>query len=143
MAKRLGNTHRVYVESTTPGTFNPIKGETTLSRSRQSQQIDSTSKDDGAYGTSFAGTKSLSITCGFILDLPDATGAERLFSLATANPSAPFNVQIRKAPYAVGDLVFAGSVNCTGLDDSADLNAMQSISVTLTAAAAPSTDLLG
>jgi predicted secreted protein len=139
MAKSLGNTHRLWVESTTPGTYHEVKGQTTLSISRQGNQIDTTTKDDGAYGTSMSGTKALTITAGFIPDLPDANGIVRLFTLAVANPSAPFNVQIRDTASAIK---FLGSVNAINFDETADLNSPRGVSITLGAAAAPTTDLL-
>ena len=144
MAKSLGNGVRLYVESTTTGTFNQVKGQTTLSRTRQGQQIDSTTKDDGAYGTSFSGSKSLSIQAGFLLDLPDANGMERLFTLATADPAVPFNIQLRNGALAdPADVIFKGSVTVLNLDDGADMNSMASVSMTFGAAAAPVIDMLG
>ena len=44
MAKRLGNDFLLWIESTTPGTYNLVKGQQSLSISRDAGSIDTTTK---------------------------------------------------------------------------------------------------
>ena len=57
MAKKLGNDYRLWIESATPGTFNEIKGGTSLKINRQASTIDTSTKDDFPYGTQAPGLK--------------------------------------------------------------------------------------
>lgn len=145
MAKKLGNDYLLWVESSTPGTFNLVKGQQTLSISRDAGSIDTTSKDESGYGTSAPGLKSLKLSLDIIPNLPDANGYTRLETLSNATPQAPFNVQVRKGGQtgAAGDVVFAGSVYGNIASTEFGQNDAVKAKVEFTAAAAPTTDVLG
>ncbi len=140
MAKIKGNDIRLYIESATPATFNVIKGETGHTVNRQASQIDTTSKDDGAYGTSMPGSRALSISLTVIPDLPDATGLERLLTVANATPQVATKFQRRKSPYAIGDVIMEGEFFVADIGDAANQNQPHEATITLVAAKAPSQD---
>src|SRR5690349_21116328 len=120
MSKKLGNDYRIWVESAVAGTFNEIKGNTSLTINRAGGAIDTSSKETFPYGTQAAGARTVSIAATFRPDLPDATGYGRLASNAKAAVATPFNIQIRKggsAGVAPGDVVFEGSVYATDFND--------------------------
>ncbi len=143
MAKFNGNTHRLFIESGTPGTYTVIAGQVSHRVNRAAAQIDTSTKDSGSYGTSMPGQRALTISASFIKDLPDANGQERLFSRAAADPQVATNFQIRHAPYGTGDVVFEASMFIQDLNDAAELNAAAAFDCTLVLAAAPTTDTLG
>lgn len=145
MAVKLANDYRLWIESTTPGTYNIIAGQQDLSVSRQGQTIDISSKDDFPYAAQAAGARNLNITLSGVASLPDATGYTRLETLANALTATPFNIQIRKGGTAgngTTDVVFAGSVYATDLSNPMSRNDAVKYNVTLVAAAAPTTDAL-
>lgn len=145
MAKKLGNDYLLWVESAVQGTFNLVKGQQTLSISRDAGSIDTSTKDESGYGTSAPGLKSLKISLDMLPNLPDASGYTRLETLCNAAPAVPFNVQIRKGGQngAAADVVFAGSVY--GNLDSTEFGQNDAVKAkaTFSAAAAPTTDVLG
>lgn len=145
MAKKLGNDYLLWVETATAGTFALVKGQQSISITRDAGSIDTSTKDDAGYGTSAPGLKSLKISLDTIPNLPDATGYTRMETLCNASPQAPFNVQIRKGgPTATSaDAVFGGSVN--GNIDSTEFGQNDAVKskITFTAAAAPTIDTLG
>ncbi len=144
MAKRLGNDYRVWIESSTPGTYAIIKGNQDLSINREGATIDISTKDDFPYAAQAAGSRSVTITASFLPDLPDATGYTRLMTLANALVATPFNIQVRKGGTSGvdADTVFQSSVYCTTNNQGMGQNAPIGASVTFVAAAAPTTDLL-
>jgi predicted secreted protein len=145
MAKKLGNDYLVWVEATPAGTFNLVKGQQSVSISRDAASIDTTTKDDSGYGTSAPGLKSLKLSLDTIPNLPDASGYTRLETLCSASPQAPFNIQIRKggATGAAGDVVFAGLVYGNITSTEFGQNDAVKAKVEFSAAAAPTTDVLG
>lgn len=144
MAKKLGNDYLLWVESATAGTFNLVKGQQSLSISRDAGSIDTTTKDDAGYGTSAPGLKSLKISLDTSPNLPDANGYERLETLCNASPAVPFNVQIRKGGLtgAAADTVFAGSVYGNIASSDFGQNEAVKAKIEFSAAAAPTTDKL-
>lgn len=145
MAKKLGNDYLVWVESSTAGTFNLVKGQQSVSISRDAGSIDTTTKDDQGYGTSAPGLKSLKLSLDTIPNLPDANGYTRLESLCNAAPQTPFNIQIRKGGAAGSntDVVFAGLVYGNITSTEFGQNDAVKAKVEFSAAAAPTTDVLG
>jgi predicted secreted protein len=136
VAKRLGRNCKLLIESATPGTFNAISGNVNLSVSRSSDTIDTSTKDDFPYGSQASGLQKVSITATFRPDLPDANGYDRLVTqIGTGNP---FNVQIKDG----ATVVFQGSVYSTARGNDLNVNDPGEVSLTLVAAAAPTTDLL-
>lgn len=144
-AKKLGNDYMVWVESAVPGTYNVIRGQQGCTINRSAGEVDLSTKDDSGYGTSAPGLKNLSIDFSIIPSLPDANGYTRYETLCNAATPAPFNIQVRKGGLTgatPGDVVFAGSMY--GNLDSTDFgqNAGVAVKSKLTAAAAPTTDVL-
>ena len=144
MAKKLGNDYRLWIESVTPGTYNEIKGQTTLAINRSGTTIDTSTKDNFPYGTAAPGLRSLSVPFAIIPDLPDANGYTRFETLANATVSAATNFQIRKggSAGAAGDVVFQCSMYITDFSTNMDANTPLTVSGTLVNAAAPTTDVL-
>jgi predicted secreted protein len=145
MAVKLGNDYRLWIESATPGAYNLIAGQQDLSINRQGQTIDISSKNDFPYAAQAAGARTLSISLSGVADLPDATGFTRLETEANTTIATPFNVQIRSNGSSgadPADTVFEGSVYATDFNTSMGRNDAVKYSVTLVAAAAPTTDVL-
>ena len=94
MGKKLGNDYRLWIESAVAGTYNEIKGQTSLKINRQAGSIDTSTKDDYPYGTQAPGLKTLTIDAEVYPNLPDANGYTRLETLSKG--SAPVKFQIRK-----------------------------------------------
>lgn len=142
MAKKLGNDYRLWIESATAGTYNEIKGQTSLKISRKSGEIDTTSKDDFPYGTSLNGTKAITIDFEIYPNLPDASGYTRFETMAAG--SSPVNFQIRKggSSGSGSDVVFQALMNITSNDTEMPKNDVVKASGQLTLAAAPTTDAL-
>lgn len=145
MAKKLGNDYLAWVESPTAGTYNLVKGQQSISISRDAGSIDTTTKDDAGYGTSAPGLKSLKLSLDTIPNLPDANGYTRLETLCNATPQAPFNLQIRKGGPAAtaADAVFAGSVYGNISSTEFGQNDAVKAKVEFSSAAAPTIDTLG
>lgn len=142
MAKKLGNDYRLWIESATAGTYNEIKGGTTLKINRQASTIDTSTKDDYPYGTQAPGLKSLTIDAEIFPNLPDANGYGRLET--AANGSTPINFQIRKggSAGAVGDVVFQASLYVGNFNTDFPKNDVVKSDFQLTLAAVPTTDAL-
>lgn len=132
----------LWVESSTPGTYNLVKGQQGGKVNRNAGNVDLSTKDNAGYGSSAPGLKDWSIDLTVIPDLPDTTGYTRLETLCNASPQAPFNVQIRKngASGVTADAVFAGSVygNLDGTDYGQ--NAAVGVTIKLSGVGAPTTD---
>lgn len=143
-SKKLGSDYMVWVESAVPGTYNVILGQGNCTINRSSSNIDTTSKDDGDYGTGAPGPRALSVDLDILPKLPDANGFTRCETLSNASPRVPFNIQIRKNGLTgvSGDSVLTCSVY--GNLDSTSLGqaAAAAVKATFTAAAAPTVDTL-
>jgi predicted secreted protein len=144
MAKKLGNDYRLWIESSTPGTYNEIMGQQDLSVERQGATIDLSSKDDFPYAAQGAGMRTVNIQCTMLPDLPDADGFTRLETQANTTVATPFNIQVRKGGSAGSgaDVVYEGSVYATNFNTNFAQNGGVACSVTFVAAAAPTTDEL-
>ena len=142
MAKLLGNAYRLWMESTTTGTYVQVKGQTTLKVSRQSASIDTSTKDDFPYGTQAQGLKTLTLDCEVYPDLPDTNGYTRLETLAAG--TSPVNFQVRKGGSTAtsGDSVFTASMYIGNLDTDMGKNDVIKATFQLSLAAAPTTDVL-
>lgn len=143
MAKKLGNDYRLWIETITPGTYTEIKGQQQLSMSRQSQAIDTTTKDNFPYGTQASGTKTLTIDVDLVPDLPDALGYTRLETISKG--SLPVKFQIRKGGSAgatPADVVFEANMYVGGVDVSYGQNDVIKAKTSLSLESAPTTDTL-
>ena len=145
MAKKLGNDYLVWVESDQGGTFALVKGQQSVSISRDAGSIDTTTKDDAGYGTSAPGLKSLKLSLDTLPNLPDSGGYTRLETLCNATPQAAFNIQIRKGgpTAAAADAVFAGLVYGNISSTEFGQNDAVKAKVEFSSAAAPTIDALG
>lgn len=145
MGKKFGNDYRLWLEGPTPGTYAEIKGNTSLTVNRSAQTIDTSTKSDYPNGTAGPGVRTMTISADFIPDLPDATGYTLLKSNANSAAPSAMNIQIRKGGSGgatPGDVVFAGSVYSTGINESFGQNGAVTAQTTFVMAAAPTTDLL-
>lgn len=144
MSKKLGNDYRLWIESATAGTYNEIKGNTTLKVTRSAQLIDTSTKSDFPYGTQSPGLKTLTIDAEIYPDLPDANGYTRLESAALSTSPAPVKFQIRKGGSSgIGtDAVFEGSLYIGNFNTDFGKNDVVKCDFQLTLAAAPTTDAL-
>ena len=142
MAKLLGNSYRLWVETATPATYALIKGQQSLTTSRSAGTIDTSAKDDTPYSTSAAGNFNYTIDLAGIADLPDATGFT--FVDTKYKAQVPWKFQIRKngASGVPGEAVFEGLCNIVDLSPSYGQNEAVKYSLKLTLASAPTTDLL-
>jgi hypothetical protein len=141
MAKKLGHEYRLYVDNGS-GTFNPVGGEVSFSRDGSTNLIDTSSKGTGQFSTQSPGRKTLVITVNGKKDLPDAGGLERVYALQKVYPQVAANWQIRKDPFAGGDVIFASSMFVSNFSDDAPDVENATFSFQLTCASAPTTDLL-
>ena len=57
----LGNTRRVYIITGDGGNYTALKGEQSNSVNRSAESIDISDKDTGAWGSTMAGKKSLTV----------------------------------------------------------------------------------
>ena len=67
----LGNTRRVYIVTGTGSTYTALKGEQTNSVNRSAESIDISDKDSGAWGSTMAGKKSLTLDVNVYADNTD------------------------------------------------------------------------
>lgn len=68
----LGNTRRVYIVTGSGNTYTALKGEQTNSVNRSAESIDISDKDSGAWGSTMAGRKSLTLDVTVYADNTDA-----------------------------------------------------------------------
>jgi predicted secreted protein len=67
----LGNTRRVYIVTGDGDTYTALKGEQTNSVNRSAESIDISDKDTGAWGSTMAGKKSLTLDVTVYADNTD------------------------------------------------------------------------
>lgn len=97
MSVEIGQNQRLYVANTSsPYTFTAITGQRGLTFDAPQQTIDIASKTSGVYGAIVGGRKALKITVTGVLDLPDASGLERVYALIAAAVSVPARFRIMK-----------------------------------------------
>jgi len=140
MAKILGNDYRLFVESTTAGTYNQILGQGSLKVDRKAGSIDISDKNSAPYGLKAPGNIDVQVTCEGVVDLPDTTGLDRLDTIFKARNTV--NFQIRNGALAPADSQFQCSMYIQDLSIDFGKDAAASYAITLTPAAAPTTDLL-
>ena len=68
----LGNTRRVYIITGDGGNYTALKGEQSNSVNRSAESIDISDKDTGAWGSTMAGKKSLTVDVTVYADNTDA-----------------------------------------------------------------------
>lgn len=140
MAKKLGSDYRLFVQSTTAGTYNQPAGQGNLTINRSKAFSSSATKDTEGVDTQTPGLRTLSITQAIIPDLPDANGYTRMETLDKSNASEMY--QIRKKPFGTTDVVFEclmyTALDNTGLEQGSSVSA----GVQLQPAAQPTVDAL-
>jgi len=143
VGKKAGNDYRLWIDNGS-GVYSEIKGQQDLTVNRDSSLIDTSSKDDGAYGTQMPGLKSCSINCEIYPNLPDASGYGRLETVALASPQAANNFQVRKGGSAGSgsDVVFQASMYVGNFNTAKPKNGVVGVSFQLALAAAPTVDAL-
>jgi hypothetical protein len=143
VGKKLGNDYRLWIDNGS-GTYYEIKGQQDIEVNRDSSLIDTSSKDDGVYGTQAPSLKSLSLNCGIYPNLPDANGYGRLETVAFASPQVANNFQVRKGgSTATGsDAVFQASLYVGNFNTKKPKNGVVSVDFQLALAAAPTIDAL-
>jgi TP901-1 family phage major tail protein len=67
----LGNSRRVYIVTGDGNTYTALKGEQSNSVNRSAESIDISDKDTGAWGSTMAGKKSLSVDVTIYADNTD------------------------------------------------------------------------
>lgn len=142
MATKLGNDYRLWVESTTPGTYNLVLGQQSLSYGRTANTIDISTKDNTPYAASAPGLFDVSVTLDGIADLPDTTGFTRVETLFKAQTATKFQIRKGGAAGADADKVLAATFYI--LDFSVDFaqNDAVKYKLALGLASAPTTDAL-
>jgi hypothetical protein len=143
--KLLGNDYRLWIESAVAGTYTEIKGQISTRVSRAGGLFDTSSKDDGAYGTQAPGSRGVTLDFEILPNLPDANGFTRLESRANASPAVPTKFEIRKAGSAgVGaDAVFRANMYIGGFDTDYPKDAPVRCTGQLSLASPPELDTLG
>lgn len=143
MGKLLGNNYRLWIESATPGTYNEVKGNTSLKINRQAGQIDTSTKDDFPYGTQAPGLKNLTVDAEVYPNLPDANGYTRLETLSQGSAATKFQIRKGGSTGATpADVVFEGSMYIGNFDTDFGKNNVVKSTFQLTLAAAPTIDTL-
>ena len=74
----LGNTRRVYIVTGDGASYTALKGEQTNSVNRSAESIDISDKDTGAWGSTMAGKKSLTVDVTVYADNTDANQKQLL-----------------------------------------------------------------
>lgn len=142
MATLLGNNYRLWVESSTPGTYNMIAGQNGLSYDRKANTIDVSTKDNAPYGLTAAGLFEVSVKLDGICNLPDANGLTRVETQFKAQTATKFQIRKGGASGTGSDVVFEASCYITGLPLEYGQNDAVKYSIELGLAAAPVTDTL-
>jgi len=142
MATKLGNDYRLWVESTTLGTYNLVLGQQSLAYGRKANTIDISTKDNTPYASSAPGLFDVSVTLDGIADLPDTTGFTRVETQFKAQTATKFQIRKGGTSGTDSDKVLAATFYI--LDFSVDFaqNDAVKYKLALGLASAPTTDAL-
>ena len=96
MGKKKGNEEKFYAASSAPtvpadtadAAYNLFSNATTTSLSIESDEIDGSDKDTGAFGDPFPGTKSITLEIGFNRDFTGPTAQAAIEAAALATTAA-------------------------------------------------------
>ncbi len=139
MPKLSANNYRVFIDSATPGTPAQLGGQISHTIARgavSSATIDKASTVE----TTARAMRNYQLTTEYKPDLPDANGHGRLETIYASGASTV--IQIRKAPFETGDVVFACPMRVSAMNGASPLNDTHNTSVTFTPTGAPTTDTL-
>ena len=135
MATKDGNDYRLYIESSTPDTYNIIAGQRSCTKSGNRSVFDKSSKTS-TYAFKGVGIKEIGITCEGVLDLPDANGFTRMESLWISGAAEKYRVQLDGST-----TVWEAEMKVSKLDVSPPFNGEVTYSIELVLTANPVTDL--
>ena len=138
MPKRLGNDTRLYV-NTTGSTFVELKSQGSLTIERSTDQIDTSTKDTGAYKTSIMSQQALTLKQEGVLDVPDPA-LQAIYDASRTR--APIRVQVRDGDFSSTKVQFDGVMNVGNFNRGEPINEKATYSFDLVAAQAPTVDLL-
>jgi hypothetical protein len=143
MAK-FGNDYRLWIESSTPGTFHEIKGQQDLEEEGTAQTYDTSSKDNFPYATSAPGLRSLNLSLTLLPDPLDTNGYGRLEAVARGLTTQSVKFQIRKdgAGGTAEDVVLEAPFYISNFSRRYPQNGSVSISLQLLLAGPPTVDTL-
>ena len=141
MAVKLGNDKKLFIQSATPGSYNELKGQGSLTRSQKAASIDISDKNSAPFSLTAPGNFDISIDQAGVVDLPDVNGIERAYTQWKARTTELF--EIRKAPYGNGDAIWRASCYITGFDLDEPKDGASPYKISLGLAAAPTLDTLG
>jgi len=141
-SKLLGSDYRLWIESSTAGTFNQIKGQTKMKVSRSRAEIDSSSKDDEGWDTSLNGNKKLTIDLELKPSLPDANGFSRMESAFASGDPTRFQIRKGGADGGETDVVFDCVMIVGSFDDQKDNGDVVQVTSQLRVNQAPTVDTL-
>ena len=139
MPKLSANNYRVWIESSTGGTFNEVAGQISASIDRGEVNFSNIDKASTVETTARA-IRNYTVSMEYRPDLPDTNGHTRLETIFASG--AANGVQLRKAPFSGSDVVFACSMRVSAMNFGSPLNDVSTINATFASLAAPSTDLL-
>lgn len=142
MAKKLGNDYRLWIESTSSGTYNQIAGQQSLQYTRTANPIDTSTKDNFPYATTAAGLFEVGITLEGIADLPDTNGYTRAETQFKAGTATKFQIRKGGSSASSSDAIFEGTMNILELSPNFGQNDSLKYTLRLGAASAPTTDAL-
>lgn len=139
MAFLDGDNYKLFVEGSTAGTLALLKGQRELSHDTALGNFSRSTKDSK---TDIFGSGSIghTVTVAYLPDLPDADGATRIHTRATAHDT--MRIQIREAPFAADDVVFDCVMIASGYNTAYPFRDATGKQLTLVPAAAPTVNLL-
>ncbi len=138
MPKLSANDYRVLVDNGS-GTFNQVLGQISCSIDRGETSF-STIDKAALVETTGRAMRNYALSLEYRPDLPDTTGHTRLETVYTSGAST--SIQIRKAPFGAGDVVFACAMRVATMNAGKPLNDVVNVTAAFTPTAAPTTDTL-
>lgn len=139
-SKKLGSDYRLFIQTSVAATFVQPGGQGNLTINRSKSFSSNATKDTEGVDTQSPGLRSISLTQAITPVLPDPEGYTRMETLDKSNASEVY--QIRKKPFATGDVVFE-CLMVTGLDNTGlEQGSAVSAGVVLQPAAQPTVDTL-
>lgn len=139
MPKLSANNYRLFIDSASPGTFNQLAGQISHTIDRGEVSFSTIDKASTVETTERA-MRNYQLSTEYKPDLPDANGHGRLETIYASGASTV--IQIRKAPFGTGDVMFACAMRVSAMNGSSPMNDTHTTSVTFTPTAAPTTDAL-
>jgi hypothetical protein len=137
MAKLSSNDYRIFID--TASVFSAVAGQISTTVDRGETSFSAIDKASVVEVTGRA-MRNYSVALEYRPDLPDTAGHTRLETVYASG--AAIGVQVRKSPFAVGDVVFACSMRVASMNTSSPLNDVNTINAAFTPVAAPTTDTL-